>query len=482
MITVIIPALNECATIGNVVRQAKRSAKVSEVIVVDDGSVDGTPELAADEGAKVITSTFLGKGASMQDGALAAANETLLFVDGDLSEFACDLPDRMTQPVLTNDADLVKARFTRSGGRVTELSAKPLLQMFFPELLHIDQPLGGIIATRKQLVTSLKLENDYGVDVGLLIDMFAKRARICEVDIGFIEHDSQPLVNLRRMASQVIRTILDRARRFGRLTESQIRTANEDERLASADLQSIIQKLGKPTKLALIDMDGTLIKGRFVEAIAKALAKESCLTNLLDNPIMQPRDRTQKIAALLQGAPQELLQQVAMNMPLVNGAVELVVGLRKRGYAVGIVSDSFYVATEVVRKRVFGDFSLAHLLRFDDGKATGDVTICPSMQHQYGCKAHSICKQNVLLHLSQLYGNMPKTIAVGDNDGDACLLQAADVGIAFEPKTRRTANSASHVVKRNLALALSCIDREFSAFNSQWSAPYYAARLASDGL
>ncbi len=56
---------------------------------------------------------------------------------------------------------------------------------------------------------------------------------------------------------------------------------------------------------------------------------------------------------------------------------------------------------------------------------------------------------------------MPRTIAVGDNDGDACLLQAADVGIAFEPKTRRTANSANHVIKRNLALALGCIDREF---------------------
>ncbi len=261
MITVIIPALNECETIGNVVRQAKRSAKVSEVIVVDDGSIDGTPDLAADEGAKVITSTFLGKGASMQDGALAATNETLLFMDGDLREFACDLPDRMTQPVLCNEADLVKARFSRSGGRVTELSAKTLLQMFFPELIHIDQPLGGVIASRRQLVKSLKLENDYGVDIGLLIDMFAKQARISQVDIGFIEHDSQPLVNLRRMASQVIRTILERARRFGRLTESQIRAVNEHERLASADLQAFIQMLGKPSKLALIDMDGTLLRG-----------------------------------------------------------------------------------------------------------------------------------------------------------------------------------------------------------------------------
>lgn len=482
MITVIIPALNECKTIGNVVRQVRRSAKVSEVIVVDDGSIDCTPDIASDEGAKVITSTFLGKGASMQDGALAATNEHLLFMDADLSEFASDLPDRMTRPLLSNEADFVKARFDRSGGRVTELTAKPLLQMFFPELLSIDQPLGGVIATRQHLVTSLKLENDYGVDIGLLIDMFAKAARIEQVDIGFIDHDCQPLANLRRMASQVMRTILDRARRFGRLTEAQVRAVNEQERLASADLQTTVQILGNPQKLALLDMDGTLIQGRFVEEVSSALSIESSLTNLLDNPTMSPKERTERIAALLEGTPQEVFQQAAMNIPLAQGAVELVVGLRKRGYAVGIVSDSFYVATEVIRRRVFADFSLAHLLQFEDGLATGEVTISPWMQHACGCKTHSICKQNVIQHLSQLYGSMPRVIAVGDNDGDACLLRAADVGIAFEPKTRRVANSANHVIKRDLALALSYIDREYAALKAQWSAPFYASKLASDGL
>lgn len=482
MITVIIPALNESKTIGSVVRTMRRSPKVSEVIVVDDGSIDGTPEVAWSEGATVITSSYLGKGASMQDGASVARTEYLLFMDGDLTEFAPDLAERMTRPLVSNLADYVKARFTRSGGRVTELAAKPLLKVFFPELLHIDQPLGGVVATRKSLLKSLKFENDYGADVGLLIDMFAKEARIHQVDIGFIEHDSQPLDSLRRMASQVMRTILDRARRLGRLTGAQVIAVHEQERQDSADIESTIQRLGSPEKLALIDMDGTLIKGRFVDELAKAVAKQQQLAGLLDNEHLCASVRTEKIAALFAGTPQEVFQNVAMKMPLTKGAAELVVGLRKRGYTVGIVSDSYYIATEVIRRRVFADFSMAHLLRFVDGMATGDVSISPAMQHEQGCREHTICKQNVLQHISEQLGYMPRTLVIGDNDGDACLLQSADLGIAFEPKTRHVANCANQIIRRNIASALNYIDHEFEDVSAQWLPPFLASKITGDGL
>lgn len=467
MITVVIPALNECNTIRRVVRAMLDSSVVSEVIVVDDGSIDGTPEIALREGARVVTSSFLGKGASMQDGAMAASNEFLLYVDGDLSEFAPDLADKMVHPLLVNEAEFVKARFTRSGGRVTELAAKPLLRMFFPELRHIDQPLGGVVATRKSLVQALALENDYGVDVGLLIDMFANDARIGQVDIGSIEHDCQPLENLRRMALQVMRTILDRARRFGRLTDSQVLVFNEQERLSSADLQSTIDKIGAPQKLALIDMDGTLIKNRFIEELAKAIGKDSHLDRLLDSKDLSALERTSEIAALLAATPQEVFRSVAMDTPLSKGALELVVGLRKRGYTVGIVSDSFFIATEVIRRRVFADFSVAHLLSFQDGRATGEVTISPAMRHLQGCKHHCICKQNVLQNILDKVGQIAQIIAIGDNDGDACLLRSADIGIAFEPKTRQVAKCADYVIRGDLALALNQIDHEFSVIYDQ---------------
>ena len=120
------------------------------------------------------------------------------------------------------EADFVKARFGRGGGRVTELTAKPMLKVFFPELSHYAQPLGGIIAARRSLLQSLEFENGYGVDIGLLLDAHRAGARVVEVDIGSLEHDSQPLLDLTAMANEVSRVIYSRAREAGRLHVEQI--------------------------------------------------------------------------------------------------------------------------------------------------------------------------------------------------------------------------------------------------------------------
>ncbi len=450
--------------------------------MVDDGSIDGTPEIAAKDGATVMTSSLLGKGASMRDGALAANNEFLLYVDGDLTGLASDIVDRMTQPLRTNQSDFVKARFNRSGGRVTELSAKPLLKIFFPELLHFEQPLGGVIATRKSLIAAMEIENDYGVDIGILIDMFTNRVRMHQVDIGLLHNDSQQLERLRKMASQVIRTILDRARRLGRFTDSQFNAYQEQELLADADFELAISSLERPLGLALIDMDGTLIKGRFIEELSNEIELQDPIRGLLDRPDMQPLERSKKIAELLIGTPRDVFQRVAMNAQLSKGAAELVVGLRKRGYAVGIVSDSYFIATEVIRRRVFADFSIAHELQFKDGHATGNMKIASSMLHTRGCGLHSICKHNVLRNIADKLVGIPRVIAIGDNDGDACLLKAADVGVAFEPKTQHVANCADYIVRRNLATVLDHVDNEYAVMNTQWYPPYLATRLTGDGI
>jgi glycosyltransferase involved in cell wall biosynthesis len=166
MISVIIPVLNESAAVSSVVSFALASPLVKEVIVVDDGSIDGSPDLARAAGARVITSTLLGKGASMRDGLLAAKYDLLFYLDGDLSGLRHDLIARLASPLLLGKADFVKASFTRNAGRVTTLTARPLLQTFFPELSYIHQPLGGIIGSRRALLARLRFEDDYGVDVG----------------------------------------------------------------------------------------------------------------------------------------------------------------------------------------------------------------------------------------------------------------------------------------------------------------------------
>jgi glucosyl-3-phosphoglycerate synthase len=455
-VSVIIPVLNESETIASVVQLARRSPVVDEVLVIDDGSIDGTPERARAAGAQVVTSTMLGKGASMDDGMRVARNEILVYLDGDLQNLVPDLVERMTQPIIDNVADFVKAKFTRTAGRVTVLTAKPLLRTYFPELAHFEQPLSGIIAARRSLLRVLTLENDYGVDIGLLVDAALAKARIAEVDIGHIEHESQPLEMLGEMATQVARALLDRAIRCGRHRVSYISKVRETERLARATLSNVLGSLPQAEKLALFDMDGVLLKGRFITELADATGKRAELGQWLDNYSVSPSERTHRIAGIFGGVPRDVFETIARTMPLTDGAIDAVVGLRKQGYRVGIVTDSFHVVAEMVRRRVFADFSFSSLMRFKRDKASGKITVCPAMFHPDGCKEHELCKVNVLRHVIDRTGIDPRNvIAVGDGDNDICLLKAVGTSVAFEPKTEAARAAAQNVLHDSLAPLLS---------------------------
>ena len=104
-ISVVIPALNEEKTIANIVRIAKKTPHVKEVIVVDDCSSDQTMKEAKKAGAKVVQSKILGKGASMRDGLRAATQPVVAFIDADLSNVKSDIVWRLCEPVLAGEAD-----------------------------------------------------------------------------------------------------------------------------------------------------------------------------------------------------------------------------------------------------------------------------------------------------------------------------------------------------------------------------------------
>jgi len=454
-LSIVIPALNEAATIAGVVALARRVSLPHEVIVVDDGSTDGTAEAARAAGARVIRSSLLGKGASMEDGVRAAIYPLVLFLDGDLTGLEPDLADRMLRPLLAGEADFVKAAFARHGGRVTVLTARPLLQAFFPEVAHLDQPLGGILAARRELLLRLPFETDWGVDVCLLLDAAAAGARLAEVHVGRLEHDRKDLQGLAEMAGQVARAILRRAARHGRLDRSRVVDADEHERRARAGLRRLRKRIGQPERIALVDMDGTLLEGRFAVELAQRHHRRGPLDMLLDAPDLEPQLRMQGIAQIFGGLSRGDFEAVARTMPLTPGAVDFVIALRHAGYKVGIVSDSWFIATEIVRRRVFADFSVAHLLRFRSGIATGEVETAPAMVRSGGCPRHAVCKQNVLLHLCESAGIGPdRVLAVGDGAVDACMVEAAGLGIAFQPQSPELALAAQFTVHRDLRLIL----------------------------
>ena len=111
MISVIIPALNEEKTIGQVVQLARKSKNVTEIIVVDDKSLDNTVEEAKKAGAKVITSTKLGKGSSMKDGVLYATNEIIVFLDADITTYPENIVHLLTDPIIKETAEFTKSFF-----------------------------------------------------------------------------------------------------------------------------------------------------------------------------------------------------------------------------------------------------------------------------------------------------------------------------------------------------------------------------------
>ncbi|MBI5258103.1 MAG: glycosyltransferase [Burkholderiales bacterium] len=445
--SVVIPALNEARRIADVVRYVLSDPATAEVIVVDDSSIDDTAALAARAGAQVITSTMLGKGASMRDGLLIAQCALVVYLDGDLAGLRPGVVSALCRPLVDDEADFVKARFGRAGGRVTELTAKPMLKVFFPELARFAQPLGGIVAGRTALLRSLEFEDAYGVDIGLLIDAHRAGARLAEVDIGSLEHDSQPLLDLTAMANEVSRVIYARARAVGRLHVEQVSAMYETQRQATATIEYILTRRRQRTRLLLLDMDGTVTPGRYVQALAHATHLERALAGLLDNANVDASTRSERIAALFKFIHRRQFEAVAHAIEIRPGVVECVNRMRRAGFMVGLVSDSYFVAAEIVRRRIFADFALAHTLQFEGDVCTGDLRINPAFLPAHPQRGPALCKSHVLRRFrdDDAQPALAEVWAVGDNLNDLAMLRAADRAFVIEPKSPTLARDAAAV-------------------------------------
>ncbi|WP_293771736.1 glucosyl-3-phosphoglycerate synthase [uncultured Corynebacterium sp.] len=229
-VSVVIPALNEEATVAAVVRACLADAP-HEVLVIDADSADGTAAAARAAGARVLNWRDIlpnipptpGKGESLWRGVAAATGDIVCFIDADLESAAPGMVAALTAPFSDPDIHLVRATYERTidgrpgGGRVTELTAKPLLDVYFPELGGIEQPLGGEYALRAATARDLPFVGGYGVEAGLLIDVAARHGigGIAQIPLPPRRHRNRPLSQLRPMADVVARTILDRAGALG---------------------------------------------------------------------------------------------------------------------------------------------------------------------------------------------------------------------------------------------------------------------------
>ncbi|MGX9891066.1 glucosyl-3-phosphoglycerate synthase [Streptomyces sp. NPDC002276] len=228
-VSVVLPALNEEATVGDIVAIIRHDLMqqvplVDEIVVVDSGSTDRTSEVAAAAGARVVHRDDIlpripavpGKGEVLWRSLLVTSGDIVCFIDADLKEFSSDFVTGIVGPLLTDPGvDLVKAMYDRplggaagQGGRVTELMARPLLNMHWPQLAGFVQPLGGEYAARRSLLEQLPFPVGYGVELGMLVDALhlVGLDALAQVDVGVRKHRHQDGQALGRMAAQIYRT------------------------------------------------------------------------------------------------------------------------------------------------------------------------------------------------------------------------------------------------------------------------------------
>lgn len=229
-ISVVLPALNEESTVGEIVsvirdRLMSESAPfVDELVVLDSGSTDRTAGIAAAAGARVEhrdrvlprLPALPGKGEVLWRSLLVTGGDVVCFVDADLEDFTADFVTGVVGPLLTEpEVELVKAVYDRpygddptGGGRVTELVARPLLNLHWPRLAGFVQPLGGEYAARRGLLETLPFPVGYGVELGLLVDSLhtAGLDALGQVDVGVRRHRHQSGQALGRMAAAIQHT------------------------------------------------------------------------------------------------------------------------------------------------------------------------------------------------------------------------------------------------------------------------------------
>ncbi|MFF3753971.1 glucosyl-3-phosphoglycerate synthase [Streptomyces sp. NPDC002018] len=266
-VSVVLPALDEEATVGAIVSVIRRELMeraplVDELVVIDSGSTDRTAEVAAAAGARVVHRDAIlprlpalpGKGEVLWRSLLVTSGDVVCFVDADLRHFSADFVSGTVGPLLTDaDVHFVKAMYDRplreggpdgaradatstngvgtggadtggadgagtggagtggvsgQGGRVTELVARPLLNLHWPRLAGFVQPLGGEYAARRSLLERLPFPVGYGVELGLLVDALHTVGldALGQVDVGVRHHRHQDDRALGRMAAAIYRT------------------------------------------------------------------------------------------------------------------------------------------------------------------------------------------------------------------------------------------------------------------------------------
>ncbi|MCC6897236.1 MAG: glucosyl-3-phosphoglycerate synthase [Anaerolineae bacterium] len=255
-ISIGLPALNEEDTIGNVIQTLKSALMdeiplIDEMVLIDSNSTDRTVEIAESLHIPVYRhpdilpemGTYRGKGEALWKSLHVLKGDIIAWVDTDITNIQPHFAYGLLGPLLRRpEVQYVKGFYQRpikvgeklesfGGGRVTELVARPLLNLFYPELSGIIQPLSGEYAGRRQALERVPFFSGYGVETGLLLDILEQFGleAIAQSDLEVRIHYNQPLVDLSKMSFAILQVFI--ARLEGRFGTEMLDKANRSMKL-----------------------------------------------------------------------------------------------------------------------------------------------------------------------------------------------------------------------------------------------------------
>jgi glucosyl-3-phosphoglycerate synthase len=407
-VTCILPALNEGKTIVSVIQALQKIKEISEILVVDDGSTDRTAEVAQEAGARVVSHVVnFGKGAAMKTGASKAKNKYILYVDADIENLSPIKIRRLIRPLLAGEADFVKGAYVYNSARVSKLVVKPLLKILYP-WLKLEHPISGEIAINKNKITWSRIQNNWGVDIQLVLQAAQKKLRIVEVSLGKKQHKHQDLDNLAKMSDDIIRTIL-----------------------------SELNLISHRYRLVCFDLDKTLINQSSIELFAKEWGFEKELEGLqkkVEREELPDREITKTLARHFRGRTRSEIYAVCEKIELSPYAKEVVKKLRKQRYMVRIISAAYspvvkyfasklniydYICPELENKKgvYTGRLKKSKFPTQDAQNCQADLYVDKAKAVRWLCRELGIKKENVL--------------SVGDGKSDEGMFAASDLSLGY---------------------------------------------------
>lgn len=242
-VSVCLPTLNVATTLGPILAALRERyvgdvPLIDELAIVDSRSSDATADIARELGARVIQDDEVlpelgpgrGKGEAMWKSVHALRGDIVVWIDSDIVDFDPAFLPGLVGPLAADPGiAYVKAFYRRSlgatdddGGRVTEICARPLLNLFYPQLAGFVQPLSGEAAGRREVLRRVPFFGGYAVEIGLLIDLLAEVGLegLAQVDLGHRAHVNQPTRELGAMAAGIVSAVLRRLHQEGRASEA----------------------------------------------------------------------------------------------------------------------------------------------------------------------------------------------------------------------------------------------------------------------